>query len=164
MNACLRRCKGGALAALALCIALPGCLSRTEPVVEAPPLDRAEKLLMEAALRAETALIRLARLEGAPDEGGDLPRVVPAGLLERVDVSFVGPVETLVEEMARKVGFGFDSSGTAPARPVVVEVRARSRPVIMVLRDAGVQAGREAALVVDAERRHVRLDWTGGGR
>ena len=81
-----------------------------------------------------------------------------------MDVSFVGPVETLVEEMARKVGFGFDSSGTAPARPVVVEVRARSRPVIMVLRDAGVQAGRAAALVVDAERRHVRLDWTGGGR
>ncbi len=132
-------------------------------MVEAPPLDRAEMVLMEAALRAETALIRLARLEGAPDAGGDIPRIVPAALLERVDVEFVGPVETLVEEMARKAGFDFDSAGAAPARPVVVDVKAASRPVIMVLRDAGVQAGRSAALVVDAERRHVRLDWTGGG-
>lgn len=164
MKAGRTRCGGGAGVAVVLCLALAGCLERGPPVVEAPPLDKAEMLLMEAALRAETALIRLGRLEGAPDEGGDIPRVVPAGLLERVDVSFVGPVETLVEEMARKAGFGFDVGGIAPARPVLVEVRAGSRPIIMVLRDAGVQAGRAAALVVDAERRHVRLDWTGGGR
>lgn len=119
---------------------------------------------MEAALRAETALARLARLEGAPEGGGAIPRIVPAGLLERVDLSFVGPVETLVEELAGKAGFRFERSGAAPARPVMVEVRARSRPLIMVLRDAGLQAGAAAALVVDAERGLVVLDWTGGGK
>ena len=119
---------------------------------------------MEAALRAETALARLSRLEGAPEGGGAIPRIVPAGLLERVDLSFVGPVETLVEELAGKAGFRFERSGAPPARPVMVEVRARSRPLIMVLRDAGLQAGAAAALVVDAERGLVVLDVDGRGK
>ena len=161
---------GGALGGLrsgvlvAVMLALPGCLAERKPTVAAPSLDSSESLLMEAALRAETALTRLARIEGAPSGSGEIPRIVPAGLLKRVDIAFVGPVETLAEELAGQAGFAFERSGAAPARPVMVEVRARSRPLIMVLRDAGVQAGSAAALVVDPERRLVLLEWTGGGK
>ena len=151
-------------AVLALALTLPGCLVDRKPEVSTPPLDASEALLMEAALRAETALARLARIEGAPADAGEVPRIVPAALLERTDIAFIGPVERLAEELADRAGFAFERSGAAPARPVMVDVRGRGRPLIMVLRDAGVQAGAAAALVVDPERRLVLLEWTGGGR
>ena len=43
----------------------------------------------------------------------------------------------------------------------MVDIRAANEPLIEVLRDAGLQAGPAATLVVDAGGRIVRLDWTG---
>ena len=147
-----------------LMIALSGCVGAGGDQAEAPSLDRAEALLMEAALRAETALTRLSQLEGNPSGGGAVPRIVPAGLLKRIDFEWVGAVEEAVRELAGVAGYGFEMAGARPARPVMVEVRSKDRPVIMILRDVGLQAGSVAALTVDAERALVVLDWTGGGK
>ncbi len=46
----------------------------------------------------------------------------------------------------------------------MVEIRSKGRPLIMVLRDVGLQAGAAAAVTVDAERGLVVLDWTGTGK
>ena len=43
----------------------------------------------------------------------------------------------------------------------MVSVTARNLPLIEVLRDTGLQAGNAATLVVDANGRTVRLDWSG---
>lgn len=153
-------------AALAAPLVLAGCLGRFE--AEAPlaprPLDPIELRLTEAALRAETALTRLARVEADPKGGGEVPRIVPEGLLRRIDLHWTGPLDELVRKLAGEAEYRFETAGAAPARPVMVEIRAARKPLVMVLRDAGLQAGAAAALTVDAERGLVILDWTGGGK
>ena len=160
---------GGALlraVACAVFLVPAGCLGRVEaePPMAPRPLDAIELKLSEAALRAETALTRLARVEADPKGGGEVPRIVPEGLLRRIDLDWTGPLDALVRKLAGEAEYRFETAGAAPARPVMVRIRAVRKPLVMVLRDAGLQAGAAAALTVDAERSLVVLDWTGGGK
>lgn len=131
---------------------------------EAPKLDAAEAMLVEAALRAETALTRLAKLEGDPAGGGQIPRIVPPALLKRVDFDWVGPLDGAARELAGTAGYEFETAGARPVRPVMVRMNVKNRPLIMIFRDMGLQAGSVAAVTVDAARGLVLLDWTGGGK
>ena len=148
------------------CVAvlLGGCLAKRSPQVETPKLDAAEAMLVEAALRAETALTSLSKLEGNPAGGGEIPRIVPSALLKRVDFDWIGPLDLAARELAGTAGYRFETAGALPVRPVMVRINARNRPLIMIFRDVGLQAGSVAAVTVDAERSLVVLDWTGGGK
>ncbi len=141
-----------------------GCLGVNAPQVEAPKLDAAEALLVEAALRAETALTRLGKLEGNPAGGGEIPRIVPSALLRRVDFDWIGPLDGAARQLAGTAGYGFEMAGARPVKPVMVRVNAKNRPLIMIFRDVGLQAGSIAAVTVDAVRSLVVLDWTGAGK
>ena len=143
---------------------LTGCIGTRPPDPAMPSLNAAEAMLLDAALRAETAVTRLAALEGNPAGGGDIPRIVPEGLLKRVDFEWIGPVDEAARKLARAAGYRFETAGLRPVRPAMVEIRSKGRPLIMVLRDVGLQAGGTAAVTVDAERGLVVLDWTGTGK
>ena len=123
--------------------------------------DSAGMRLAEAAERAEAALTALAMMRAAdsPPPVPDVPVEVPAALQRRVTVDWIGPVESLAEALAGRAGYRFVIGGAAPARPVVISVSARDVPLIEVLRDAGLQAGAAATLIVNANERTVRLDW-----
>lgn len=173
-----------ALRLLAVCCIAPiaaGCApfwTGTPEAEPAPPAvvrpDPAEMRLAEAAARAEAALTALARIESArtpraePRAPGRSPvpgsspalEDVPAALRRAVTLDWMGPVETLAETLAQHAGYRFVAAGSMPVRPVTVTVRAAGTPLIEVLRDAGLQAGAAATLVVDAGNRTVRLDWT----
>ena len=127
-----------------------------------PRPDPAGIRLAEAAERAEAALTALAmmRASASPPLVPDVPAEVPAALRRRVTVDWIGPVETLAEALAERAGYRFVAGGAPPARPVMVSVSARDAPLIEVLRDTGLQAGDAATLVVDANRRTIRLDRT----
>ena len=131
--------------------------------------DRAEAHLIEAAVRAQTALAALAhaRTGEATLAPAPLPRIVPGELLRRVSVDFIGPLETLVAELAERAGYRLVVAGAAPVRPLLIEVSVEDEPLIAVVRDAGLQAGAAATVVVDAKARRVYLDWapsaTSGG-
>ncbi len=135
--------------------------------VEGRP-DPAELRLAEAAERAEAALTMLARIQSAetpPPPAGlplDVPErsPVPQALRRPVTIDWIGPVEALAETLAGHAGYRFVAAGPPPVRPVMVTVAARNAPLVEVLRDAGMQAGSAATLVVDASRRAVRLDWS----
>ena len=119
---------------------------------------------MEAALRAETALTRLGKLEGNPAGGGEIPRIVPSALLKRVDFDWIGPLDGAAKVLAGTAGYGFEMAGARPLLPVMVRVSAKNRPLIMIFRDVGLQAGSVAAVTVDPGRSLVVLDWMGGGK
>ena len=155
---------GQAGALLCAGIALSACIATRSAEPEMPKLDAAEAMLMEAALRAETAVTRLAALEGNPEGGGEIPRIVPEGLLKRVDFEWIGPVDEAARKLAEEAGYRFEIAGKRPVKPVMVEIRSKRRPLVMVLRDVGLQAGAAAAVMVDAERGLVLLDWTGAGK
>ena len=135
-----------------------------EPVATPRPAGVAELRLTDAALRAERALTTLQRIRSAddPDLGGTVPRIVEPELLERVTLEWVGPLSSLLESLAEKAGYGFVVGGPRPVVPLVVSVSVDDEALIFVLRDAGLQAGSGALVVVDAARREVRLDWAPG--
>ncbi len=155
-------------AALAGLLAGPlvGCVLRTP---ETPPAatvssgpDPAEMLLVEAAERAERALASLARTLPVPDRASTMPALdsVPAALRRPVTLDWVGPIEGLARTLAERAGWRFLVAGRPPARPLIVAVEAEDRPLIAVLRDAGLRAGAAATLTVDAAAQAVLLDWT----
>ena len=149
------------LAALAAgCAPLGLDLDEAAPAQDAMP-DRAETLLIEAAQRAEAALTVLARIrsEESPQMAAPVPRDAPPELRRTATLDWIGPVETLAEALAKRAGYGFVAVGPRPVRPVIVAVAARDRPLIDLLRDAGIRLGEAGTLTVDAGRQTVRLDW-----
>ena len=149
--------------------AVSGCaMPAPEPPAAAAPArpDPAETLLTEAALRAERALAELARMLPAQDPAAAMPPLdsVPAALRRPVTLDWIGPIETLAGDLARRAGYRFLAAGPAPARPLIVAVEAEAEPLIAVLRDAGLRAGGAATLIVDARRKTVFLDWAASAR
>ena len=166
-------CIASLLAAVLVAVVTGGCTASgielgTNPDaapqqrVGSPP-DPAALRLAAAAERAEAALTALARIRAAdsPRRVSNVPAEVPASLQRRVTADWIGPVETLAEALAERAGYRFVMGGAAPARPVMVSVSARDGRLIEVLRDAGLQAGNAATIVVNANERTVRLDWPG---
>ena len=49
---------------------------------------------------------------------------------------------TVARSLAEEAGYGFEVLGGASAMPVIVEMEAHSTAFIMLLRDAGIKAGR----------------------
>lgn len=161
----------------ALCLVVPlagGCAPlglQFGIATEASPPKASESLrpdpagirLAAAAERAEAALSSLAMMRAAdsPALVPDLPAEAPPELRRAVTIDWVGPLETLAEALARRAEYGFVMAGAPSVRPVMVSVTVRDTPLIEVLRDLGLQAGNAATLVVDANGRTVRLDWTG---
>ena len=138
------------LAALAAgCAPLQPEAVGTALVSETAP-DRTETLLITAAQRAEAALTALARVQAGerPQTPAPIPRDAPPELLHTATLDWIGPVETLAEALAKRAGYRFAVAGPRPVRPL-----------IDLLRDAGIQLSATGTLTVDAERRAVRLDW-----
>ncbi len=155
-------------AALIVCmlLAATGCefladFGRDEPpaTVEADP---AAELLASAALRAEAALAELAQARAAenPIDATPPPSLVPQELLREVTVDWTGPLVTLVSRLSAEVEWDFIEAGHRPAVPPIVEIHATATPIILILRDAGIQAADTAAVTVDARTRQVRIDWS----
>ena len=123
--------------------------------------DPAALRLTEAALRAEAALAALAQARTAenPAQAQPPPHLVPAALLEDVTIDWIGPLPPLAARLAEAAGFAFIETGARPPVPPIVQITAEAAPVILVLRDAGLQVADRALLVVDARARQVRLEW-----
>ena len=159
-----RAMAAAALAAFAVGCVTDGGLQAPVPQEAGPGAgepDLAEIRLVAAALRAEEALTGLRRALAAdrPLEDTPAPRLVPEALGRRVSLDWTGPLETLAERLADEAGYGFEAAGAGPVRPLIVDIDAVARPLIAVMRDAGIQAGTAGLLVVDATRDVVRLDW-----
>ena len=155
-------------AVLAVLVTLSGCeffrdLTTVEPPDEAQVIeDPAAILLTEAALAAEAALATLAQMRSAenPSQAQPPPRLVPPELLAEVTLDWIGPLDALAERLAAAAGWDYLEAGPVPPLPLMVEVHAEALPIILVLRDAGIQAAEGATLTVDAPARQVRLDWS----
>lgn len=153
-------------AAIALCmlLVLAGCgfFRASEPEPPAAAEDPAATLLTSAALRAEAALAELAQARASenPIDAQPPPSLVPAELLAEVTVDWAGPLDALARRLAEEVGWNYIEAGPEPAVPPIVEIHATSSPVILILRDAGIQAADAAQVTVDARARQVRIDWS----
>ena len=115
--------------------------------------------LADAAVRAEMALARLARIQAARDPIAwePAPENVPRELLREVTVDWTGPLRELARRLAELSGYEFRETGSPAVQPVMVDVHSVKRPLISVLREVGLQGGTRVRLLVDARRRVVEV-------
>lgn len=123
--------------------------------------------LASAADRATAALQTLASVEQARTPSAQIQSVpaAPQELRRSVSVEWVGPIEPLAHKLADRAGYRFRVNGAAPAAPVVVNIMAKQKSVVEVLRDVGLQAGTRADISVDTDQKTVELNYapTSGG-
>ena len=115
--------------------------------------------IADAAVRAEMALARLARIQAArsPIVWEPAPERVPRELLREVTVDWTGPLRELAKRLAELSGYEFRETGSPAVQPVMVDVHSVNRPLIAVLREVGLQGGTRVKLLVDARRRVVEV-------
>ena len=134
-------------------------VKRDPQVVTSP--DKVSLMLAEAADKASNALETLAAVEQsrAPAVSVQPVHNAPPELKRAITVSWIGPVDQLVKKLADRASYSFIVVGDRPPVPVVVNIDAENKPVIEILRSAGLQLGVRGDVKVDSTRRMVELHY-----
>lgn len=135
---------------------LLGCTKTPPGTLQKPPMnapsDDASMRLVEAASSVSYSLNQLAQIEAAATPPGATGKPLPDSesyaLQARASVDWSGPIESLLERIAKISGFHLRVLGKAPAIPVLVSISAQDTPLTQILRDAALQAGTKADVLV----------------
>lgn len=136
--------------------ALYGCAS-PPPAVH---LDPTGNSLAEASFSVSRSIVSLSETAQAAHPRPNLsPPPSPAsfGMAGLSSIDWSGPIEPLVREIAKVTNYRVRVLGTEPAIPVLVTLYDKNMMIADILRDAGYQAGRRAAVVVFPESRVIEL-------
>ena len=152
---CLRLCGFVAVMGLTACAPM-----KRDPQVVASP-DKVTLMLAEAADKASNALETLAAVEQsqAPAIAVQPIHNAPPELKRAITITWVGPAEGLVKKLAERASYSFITIGDRPPVPLTVNIDAENKPVIDILRDAGLQFGMRADIKVDSVRQMVELHY-----
>lgn len=155
---------------LALCFLLSACASppkdpmggdaRNQDYLVETGVQKAQTKLAEAAVSTADSLGQLAAMEKviAPKSKLSQPlRADRIGLGGLASVDWTGPVEPLVLKLANAGSYKFRAVGRNPSIPVLVAVYATNMPIADILRDANLQAGKKADIVVYPNQRLIEL-------
>ncbi len=144
-------------------IALTSCayVPNAQPQMVAEP-DTVDLMLADAADRSSRALETLSAMERTqiPTDTTAIVPDAPAELQRAVTFNWTGPVEPLVEELARKSGYTYGTIGSEPNTPILMTMSATNEPLINVFRNIGVQMGARGDLKVDAAARMIEIEYT----
>lgn len=123
-------------------------------------LDKQQHSLAEASYSVSRSVVDLAETAQAAHP---LPNIPPApapasyGMGGLTSVDWSGPVQPLVEQMAKAANYRVRVLGTPPAIPVLVTVYQKNAMLGDILRDVGYQCGRRASLTIYPESRVIEL-------
>lgn len=119
-----------------------------------------EHQLMKSAISVEDSLRTLAATQEAyvkPAINTD-PLVAPEGGMGfRSSIDWAGPIEPLLEKIGQMTRYRVKVLGPVPAIPLVVTITAKDRIMADILKDAGLQAGKRANVVVYPQGRVIEL-------
>lgn len=131
---------------------------QTQLVAEPNSVDL---MLADAADRATRALETLAAMEQTQMPIKPVASVpnAPQELQRAVTFDWTGPIEPLVQELARKAGYSYGIVGAKPPTPITVTMNVMNKPLINVLRDLGMQMGARGDLNVNAQARAIEVQY-----
>lgn len=141
---------------------LPILISACATPKPAPGYDisKAENSLAEASYSVSRSVTDLAETAQAAHPIPDLgPQPSPAsyGMGGQTSIDWSGPVEPLIQQIARASNYRVRVLGTPPAIPVIVTVYTKNAMLGDVLRDVGYQCGRRATVTVYPASRVIEL-------
>jgi defect-in-organelle-trafficking protein DotD len=134
---------------------LLGCASQNLPNSITPTIntgsDDASIKLAEAARSVSQSLNELKELEKASNPPITKPLPYPSSSgLEKItaSVDWSGPIEPLLQRIAKLAQFHLEIIGKRPAIPVLVTISSENIPLSYIIRNANLQAGQKASVVV----------------
>lgn len=142
------------------CGLLAGCAQNTKVVPVATEPDLVSLRIAQAAEKASAAMDTIAGIEQyrAPKMPEPIDySTAPAELQELITVKWVGPIDQMLSALASRAGMRFNSVGHMPSSPVTVTIDVYQKPLIEVLHDVGLQAGRRADVSVDSATSLVEI-------
>lgn len=145
-------------------LAIVGLLSGCASNPPEPPQDKSAASIAASAAQIQATWNVLGAIERHDhpayqnylDDSGS--GAYPLSLRKTVSVSWTGPIEPLVEMLAREAHIPSVRVGTPPATPVLVYIKAENQMIGDVLRDAGFQAGNRAGIRVHPENGTERVE------
>ncbi|BBO86754.1 hypothetical protein DSCO28_73200 (plasmid) [Desulfosarcina ovata subsp. sediminis] len=89
--------------------------------------------------------------------------IPPGGgpLAEKISIQYTGSLTSATEKIARKLGYGFESTGNEPANPIMVNLDFHNATAFEVLESMGWQAGPLTGLMVDDKRKKIKVIFSG---
>lgn len=138
---------------------LVGCSSmQLTPVATEP--DLVSTRLAQAAEKASNALDTISGIEQQREP--QLPpsqdySSAPPELTQLITVRWSGPVEQMVETLSTRAGMKFQPVGGRPNVPLLVNLDVYQKPLIEVLHDLGLQAGRRADISVNSSNNTIEI-------
>lgn len=112
--------------------------------------DPAAAQLAEAATsisQSLTDLKAIAKASSPPVNNKRLVYPTSTDMMELASVDWSGPIEPLLQRIARMCDYKLRVIGARPAIPVLVTIVARNTPVGYIVRDANFQAGTRASVL-----------------
>lgn len=125
----------------------------------------AEAQLAEAAAGVSRTLNNLAAMTRAkePSLYRDMPDVGASRQTSGVaSVHWVGPIEPLLAQIAKKTGLRLVRYGQRTATPIIVSVDAKQQPISSIIQDISYQAQNHAVVKVNASKHLLELRYING--
>lgn len=138
---------------------LSACVSPKQPP-QANPMTQAESSLAEASYSVSRSVVDLAETAQAAHPLPNIPAAPsPAsyGMGGLTSIDWSGPVQPLVEQIAKAADYRTRVLGTPPAIPVLITVYQKNAMLGDILRDVGYQCGRRASVTVYPASRVIEL-------
>ncbi|MDD3182870.1 MAG: DotD/TraH family lipoprotein [Alphaproteobacteria bacterium] len=144
---------------LAIGMALVGCSSmQLDPVATEP--DLVSMRLAQAAEKAAKALDTISGIEQEREPQLPAPQdysSAPPALTQLITVRWSGPIEQMVDTLATRAGMRYQAVGGRPNVPLLINLDVYQKPLIEVLHDLGLQAGRRADISVNSSNNTIEI-------
>lgn len=138
---------------------LAGCTSWQMTPVAAEP-DVVSTRIAQAAEKAARALDTISGIEQQREPTLPAPQdysSAPPALTQLITVRWSGPLEQMVQTLAERAGMKYQSVGGQPGVPLLVNIDVYQKPLIEVLHDLGLQAGRRADIAVNSSNNTIEI-------
>ncbi|MFG6082116.1 DotD/TraH family lipoprotein [Paracoccus litorisediminis] len=157
----------GFAALVASTLLLSACAAtKVEQVDPIPEIDGKIAKAVEESANANKAISEVEVATAAPKRAGP-GSTVPAGVvlppesIQPVTLDWNGPIEPLLEDMAKRAGYSFRKTGNEPANKVMISITAREEPLFGVVRRAGAMAHGYADIGFNPTSRIIEIRYGG---
>lgn len=160
-----------ALLCISLIPSLTGCDSALRANSQAnaqrvPVNSMVEQELITAARSVENSLALLARAQEEHNVPllNTTPLVTPeGGMGGTADIDWTGPIEPLLRKLADLTDYKIKVLGNSPAIPIIVSITQNKAVIADILKNAGMQAGKRANIVVFPANRVIEVRYANVG-
>jgi len=157
---------------MGLCQGLLGCSSALQKnadqnAAKVATNSNVEKELINAAKSIEASLALLARTQEENNVPllNTAPLITPeGGMSGTADIDWTGPIEPLLRKLADMTDYKVKVLGNPPSIPIIVSISQDKTVIADILKNAGMQAGKRANIVVFPANRIIEVRYAAMGQ